>query len=158
MKFFYIIASQFSTVLLQLYTATVLHFSEPISYCDLGVGKKILEEAYRRNRTTISLVPQVKKIKTNMTCYMKSGKIYVFNLNTTKKKPHKNIFINDATSTRGGTLLIKTKEFKVFDSGKNLFIENLGTKPLDVNEEIIRTSGLVSKWFPIIINGKEYYK
>jgi hypothetical protein len=145
------------TVLLGVNVVTTLTFDQKIKNCDVGAGKEQLELVYRRERTSISLVPQVKDLKTNMTCFMENGKIFVFNLKMSNT-PHKNIVVKESTNVvKGGTLILETSDFKLFDAGKNFYIENKKKEKILVNEVSINRWGYVSKWIPIVIDGKEYY-
>ena len=157
MKFFYILANQFVSILLSANTVTTLHFDTEIAYCDRGVSKESLGVEYRRKRTTMALIPKTENIDSNMTCYMENGKIYVFNLKWSKKRLHKNLVVKDAHSTKGGSLILETKQFKLFDAGKNYYLENKTTAKLLVNEMIIDRTGIVSKWSPVIVNGEGFH-
>lgn len=156
MKFFYILANQFVSIFLSANTVTTLHFNSEINYCDRGVSTEQLEVKYRRRKTSISLVPKVAAIDSNMTCYMKNSKIYVFNLKWSETRQHKNIVINDATQVKGGHKILETKSFKLFDAGKNYYLENKTNQKLMVNEILIDKLGIISKWSPLIINNQEY--
>lgn len=156
MKFFYILANQFLTILLSANTLTTLHFNEKIKYCDVGVSKDSLAIKYRRSKTSVSLAPFT-KIDSNMTCFMDSGKIYVFNLSWSKDRYHKNIVINDVVAkSGGGKLILENAKFKLFDNGRSYFIENKLKKAISVNELPVKNSAVISKWSPIVVNGVEY--
>jgi len=157
MRFFYILANQFVSILLSANTVTTLHFDTEISYCDIGVSKQHLEIQYRRKRTSVSLIPKMEKIDSNMTCYMKNQKIYVFNLKWSSKRLHKNLVIKDAQSVKGGSKILETNTFKLFDAGKNYYLENKTRRKLLVNESFIDRTGIISKWSPIVVDGKEYH-
>lgn len=157
MKFFYIMAHQFVTIFLSPNTVTTLHFDHPISYCDRGVSKKALWSEYRRKKSAISFVPKIEGINTNMTCFMRNNEVFVFNLRWSNKVIHKNLVIKKAGTVRGGQVILKTKEFTLYDAGKNYYIESNKKKKLIVNEIIINKTGVISKWSPLIINGKEYH-
>jgi hypothetical protein len=156
MKFFYVLANQFVSILLSSNTITTLHFNTEISYCDRGISSEHLGAQYRRQKTSISLVPKVENIDSNMTCYMKNGKIYVFNLKWSKKREHKNLVIKDAKSMKGGVKILETPSFSLFDAGENYYLENKTNSKLIVNESLLEKTGIVSKWSPVVINGKEY--
>lgn len=155
MKFFYVLANQFVTVLLSANTVTNLHFQKEISYCDIGVSKQVAEIVYRRNNMTVAIIPKSEQIKSNMTCYTKDWKIYVFNISWSEKNGHKDIVINDAGSSRGGQKIFENETVKIFDSGKNYYIENKTDDNIIVNESVIKKAGVISKWSPIILNNKE---
>jgi len=156
MKFFYILANQFVTILLSANTVTSIHFNEAIQNCDYGANEKALAHVYRRRRTSLSLIPKVENINTNMTCYMESGKIRVFNIKWSQKNAHKNIAIFEAESKKGGVMVLETATFKLFDAGKNYYIESKKKGKINVNETVIEKAGVVSKWLPITVDGKEY--
>ena len=156
MKFFYVLANQFVSIFLSTNTITTLHFDSTIAYCDHGMSKEQLGMEHRRKRTSLSLVPKVNNIDSNMTCYMKNGEVYVFNLKWSDKRIHKNISIGKALRVKGGHKVLETKDFKLFDAGKNYYLENKTKKKLLVNESLIDKIGVASKWSPININGKDY--
>lgn len=156
MKFFYILMNQFVSIYLSANTVTTLHFDSPINFCDKGPNDSVLEIKFRRKRTSISLIPRMDNIDSNMTCYMKDSKIYVFNLKWSDKKIHKNIVVKQATKNRGGTLVLETDSFKLYDAGRNFIIRNKTATKILVNERLVDREGFVSKWSPVVVNGKEY--
>lgn len=157
MNFFYILANQFVTIFLAANTLTTLTFDSEINNCDYGVSTTALSFKLRRARTTISLIPKSDGIDTNMTCYLKNGKMYVFNLKWTKdrSKAHKNIAIFEADSKRGGKKVYEDATVRIFDAGKNYYVENKLNQDIEVNETVIKKSGISSKWSPLFINKKE---
>lgn len=155
MKFYYVLANQLVTLLLSGNTLTTLHFNEEISYCDTGAGKTSLLLKYRRQKTSVALAP-FSKIDSNMSCFMKSGKIYVFNLKWSNDKFHKNIVVDDAVPLSGGKLILETLKFRLYESEKSYYIENKTKKKIHVNEYPVVTSAIISKWLPIVVDGKEY--
>lgn len=138
-------------------TVTTVHFDEPINYCDRGIPDSDLMVEYRRDKTSISLVPKASKIDSNMTCYMKNGDIFVFNLKWSEKRIHKNLVVKKGDLVNGGTKILENETFRLFDAGKNYYIENKTNKKLEVNENLIDKSGVISKWSPITINSKDYH-
>jgi len=157
MKFFYILANQIVTVLLSSNTVTTLTFNNEIVNCDYGVSKSTLDFKYRRKRTSISLIPKSDGFDTNATCFMKDGKIYLFNLKYSKERFHKHIAVFDAETSKGGAKIYEDSTIRVFDAGKNYFIENKTKTKIKVNESPIDKTGVSSKWNPININGKEVF-
>lgn len=157
MKFFYLVASQFVTVFLSPNTVTNLHFNKEISYCDIGVDKNTVELVYRRNSMSVSIVPKSDHIKTNMTCYSKDWRIYVFNIKTSKEVIHKDLVLNDATLERGGKKIYSNSKITIYDSGKNYFIENNSKSSIRVNESIVEKSAAISKWSPVIVDDMEIH-
>lgn len=158
MKFFYILANQFVTILLSANTVTTLTFNNnEIVNCDYGVSKEVLDFKYRRKRTSISFIPKSDGINTNATCYMKNGRIYVFNIKFSKDRTHKNIVVYDAEAKKGGVKVFENEQVRIFDAGKNFYIENKTSKKISVNESLIDKTGISSKWSPIYVNGKEIH-
>ncbi len=159
MNFFYVLANQFVTVFLSINTLTTLTFVSEINNCDYGVSKTILDSKIRRSRTSISFIPKSDAIDTNMTCYLANGKMYVFNLKWTddRAKAHKNIAIFDAEKKKSGRKVYEDKELKIYDAGKNYFIESKISEKNNVNEYPFGKVGVSSKWRPVFFNNREIW-
>lgn len=157
MKFFYILGSNILSLMLSSNSLTNITFPSEIVACDYGVSKSVLDFRYRRKRTTIALIPKSDGIDTNATCYMKNGKIYLFNIKFSKKRFHKHIAVFDADQSKGGAKIFENSQIRVFDAGKNYYVENKTKNKILVNESPIEKAGVTSKWNPININGKEIF-
>ena len=149
---YYIFKDQIFTIFLSLAHLSAVTFETKINDY---VGGEIGDfKIYELNKGK-SLVYEAKRseIDKNFIAFTKGGK-YHFNLNSKKGMSDKDIEIKDARKCELFNLLKETKQFKLFECPKSLFIVNKLKRPLKVNEFVVQDRKFISKGPPLWVMNK----
>jgi hypothetical protein len=154
----YVLSAKYITVLWSMTTLTSIHFEErvkcTIAHGQEASGNKIVAIKYERGEKTVSIFPLVEGLNTNFNCYgLNSEKMYFFNVRYSKSHAQKNIKIKNGNFLRGGKKVWSKGGISIFDTGKNYWIKNKTGESINVNDERIKSEGVVSRWLPLEIDG-----
>ena len=152
---YYIFKDQIFTIFLSMAHLSVVTFPNKINdyvggeigdfkIYELNKGKSLVYEAKRKN------------INKNFIVFERGGK-YHFNLKYDERMSNKDVEIKFAKKCKLFGLIKETREYKIFECPRSLFILNTSKIPLKVNDYIIQDKKFISKGPPVWINEKLIY-
>lgn len=154
MKIFYTLITEFLVLYLSQGQTTVVTFDSRIEKCQSAMPKSVYEKSYSRDRRSVTFYLKERlKNKSTIVCFLEDGSFKHFDVREKNSDLHRSIFVKNAKNVEGGELIFSRNGISIYDAGENYFVTT--KESATVNGKRISERGIVSKWSPMDINGKE---